>query len=203
MCRLGPGPRRGGTKSSLLHASTRLGAQISTIQVARDFTGNYVHSCNFSSIRPSKHARMHTCTHARMHACTHAKSRKRSASYGALRYLFKFAAYVKSTYLLATGVRHLQLSSKQYQGISGHAPGEIRSHTRRYQDTHQGRSGHAPGGVEVTHQEIPGKFRLRTRRYQDMSGHAPGNIRSRIQSAINTSTHTEATHTHTFTSTHI
>jgi len=36
VCRLGPGPRRGGTKSSLLHASTRLGARISTIQVARD-----------------------------------------------------------------------------------------------------------------------------------------------------------------------
>ena len=36
MCRLGPGPRRGGTKSSLLHASIRLGARISTIQVARE-----------------------------------------------------------------------------------------------------------------------------------------------------------------------
>ena len=40
MCRLVPGPRRGATKSSLLHASTRLGARISTIQIARDLKIN-------------------------------------------------------------------------------------------------------------------------------------------------------------------
>jgi len=41
VCLLGPGPGRGGTKSSLLHASTRLGARISTVQVARDFKINF------------------------------------------------------------------------------------------------------------------------------------------------------------------
>ena len=87
--RLGPGPRRGGTKSSLLHASTRLGARISTIQTARDFKiyvkwrdddGSVFWGCESPCLTDrcemveGMRARAHTHTHTHTHSHTHTRT---------------------------------------------------------------------------------------------------------------------------------